>query len=118
MTQNIAQYPLHHVIYASAKFEVAAAKGLREDTITRNVMDRLTDRPTDWYEISIPYFSYKKAGIKREMSIQTNNDAWNHISPCLTCYYHILTCIFIVFDHDKDHILKFRTLAIFLKCNF
>ena len=39
VTPKIAQYPLHHVIYASAKFEVAMTKGLGEDTITRNVTD-------------------------------------------------------------------------------
>ena len=66
VTQNIAQYPLHHVIYAPAKFEVAipnslfdlwpwprsrsykmqfevaTPNGLWEDTITRNVTDELT----------------------------------------------------------------------------
>ena len=33
-TQNVAQCPLHHVIYAPAKFEVAASNGLR-DAFTR-----------------------------------------------------------------------------------
>ena len=28
--QNITQYPLHYVIYASAKFEVATSNGLGE----------------------------------------------------------------------------------------
>ena len=50
VTQNVTQYPLHHVIYAPTKFEVATSNGLGEDTITRNVTDG-------------PYFSYKKAGI-------------------------------------------------------
>ena len=43
VTQNVTQYPLHHVIYAPTKFEVAT----REDTITRNATDRQTDRRTD-----------------------------------------------------------------------
>ena len=48
VTRNIAQYPLDHVIYASAKFEVAMTNGLGEDTITRNVMiDRGTSRTVD-----------------------------------------------------------------------
>ena len=34
------------------------------------------------------------------------------------CYYHILTCIFKVFDHDKVHILYFQTLAFLMKHNF
>ena len=74
VTQNVTQYPLHHVIYAPTKFEVAASNHLGEDTITRNVTDGRTDRRTDgqtdgrttdrlWYEINIPYFSYEKAGI-------------------------------------------------------
>ena len=72
VTRNVTQYPLHHVIYAPTKFQVATSKGLGEDTITRNVTDGRTDRQTDgrmtdrlWYEINIPYFSYEKAGIKK-----------------------------------------------------
>ena len=62
VTRNVTQYPLHHVIYAPTKFQVATSNGLGEDTITRNVTDgRTTDRL--WYEINIPYFSYEKAGI-------------------------------------------------------
>ena len=78
VTRNVTQYPLHHVIYAPTKFQVATSNGLGEDTITRNVTDGRTDRQTDartdgqtdgrttdrlWYEINIPYFSYEKAGI-------------------------------------------------------
>ena len=72
VTRNVTQYPLHHVIYAPTKFEVATSNGLGEDTITRNVTDGQTDRQTHgwttdrlWYEINIhvPYFSYEKAGI-------------------------------------------------------
>ena len=35
VTQNIAQYPLHHVTYAPAKFEVAMSNGLGADAFTR-----------------------------------------------------------------------------------
>ena len=35
VTQNVAQYSLHHVTYAAAKFEAAAANGLGGDTFTR-----------------------------------------------------------------------------------
>ena len=70
VTGNVTQYPLHHVICASTKFEVATSNGFGEDTITRNVTDRRTDARTDrwttdrlWYEINIPYFSNEKAGI-------------------------------------------------------
>ena len=42
----------------------------------------------------------------------------NHIVMFSTRFYHIFTCIYTVFAHDKDHILKLRTLAHFLKRNF
>ena len=35
VTQNITQYPQHHVTYAQAKFEVATFKSLWEDAFTR-----------------------------------------------------------------------------------
>ena len=35
VARNVAQYPLHHVAYASAKFEVATSNGERGDTFTR-----------------------------------------------------------------------------------
>ena len=35
VTQNVAQYPLHHVAYSATKFEVATSYGLGGDTITR-----------------------------------------------------------------------------------
>ena len=47
VTRSIAQYPQHHVIYASAKFKVAGSNGLGEDTITRNVTDGQKDGWTD-----------------------------------------------------------------------
>ena len=40
---KVAQYSLHHVNYASVRFQVAASNCLGEDTITRNVTD---DGPT------------------------------------------------------------------------
>ena len=66
VTQNIAQLPLHHVIYASTKFEVATSYGLGEDTITRNVTDghthgRTDDGPT-LVRSNIPYFVERKSG--------------------------------------------------------
>ena len=35
VTQNVAQYPLHHVTYSATKFEVATSIRLGGDTITR-----------------------------------------------------------------------------------
>ena len=36
VTQNVAQYPLHHVTYPATKFEVAMSNRLGGDTFTRN----------------------------------------------------------------------------------
>ena len=47
VTRNVIQYPLHHVIYAPTKFEVAMSNGLGEDTITRNMTDGRTDGRTE-----------------------------------------------------------------------
>ena len=60
--------------YSAIEFEVATSNGLGGDTFTRNVKDgqadRRTDRRTDGrttdrlcYEIYIPFFLKKKAGI-------------------------------------------------------
>ena len=35
VTQNVAQYPLHHVTYSATKFEVTLYNHLGGDTITR-----------------------------------------------------------------------------------
>ena len=35
VTQNVAQYPLHHVTYSATKFEVATSNRLGKDTFTR-----------------------------------------------------------------------------------
>ena len=53
VTQNVAQYPLHHVTYmfSPAKFEVAMSNSLGEDPFTRNLTHARTygqtDRQTD-----------------------------------------------------------------------
>ena len=47
--QNFAQFPLHYVSYAPAKFAaVASTNGLGGDAFTRNVMDgQMNDGRTD-----------------------------------------------------------------------
>ena len=35
VTQNVAQYPLHHVTYTATKFEVATSNRLGGETFTR-----------------------------------------------------------------------------------
>ena len=35
VTQNVAQYPLHHVTYSAKTFEVATSNGLGGDTFTK-----------------------------------------------------------------------------------
>ena len=38
VTQNIAQYPLHHDIYAHAKLKVATSNHFYRDVFTRNTV--------------------------------------------------------------------------------
>ena len=47
VTRNAAQYPLLHVTFLEAQFEVAPSNGLCGDIFTRNVMDARTHRRTD-----------------------------------------------------------------------
>ena len=47
VTQNVAQYPLHHVSYSATMFEVATSNRLGGDTFTRNVTDTHPHRGTD-----------------------------------------------------------------------
>ena len=35
VTQNVSQYPLHHVTYSPTKFEVTTSNGLGGDAFTR-----------------------------------------------------------------------------------
>ena len=46
VTQIIDHYPLHHVTFTSAKFEVATSNDSERHTITRIVTDRRMDRRT------------------------------------------------------------------------
>ena len=47
VTQNVAQFPLHHVIYATAKFAIAMSNGLGGDAFTRNLTNGRTHARTD-----------------------------------------------------------------------
>ena len=38
VTRNIAQYPLHHVVYAPAKFAVATSNGLGDLRLQGNTL--------------------------------------------------------------------------------
>ena len=65
-----------------------------------------------WVRVSSKRFSGGFKNItKREISRQPQN----YIAIISTGYCHLLTCIYAVLAHDKDHILKLRTLALFLK---
>ena len=68
-----------------------------------------------FYWFSPHEFSSRFNKIKEKKNELT---AQNHIAMFSTRFYHIFTCIYTVFAHDKDHILKLRTLALFLKHNF
>ena len=43
-TRNIAQYPLHHMTYAPAKFEAAMSNSLGGKAFTRNILFDLDPR--------------------------------------------------------------------------
>ena len=38
VTQDVAQYPLHHVTYSNTKFEVARSNSLGGDAFTKNTL--------------------------------------------------------------------------------
>ena len=54
VTQNIVQYPLHHVTYAPAKFEVATFNSFGEDAIARNMTYGPIDRQIDDGQTLVP----------------------------------------------------------------
>ena len=37
VTQNVAQYPQHHVTYSATRFEIATSKDLGGDAFTRKI---------------------------------------------------------------------------------
>ena len=46
LTLNVAQYHLHHITHAHAKFKVSMSNGLGEDAFTRNTLFDLDhDKP-------------------------------------------------------------------------
>ena len=55
--QNVAQYHLHHVTYAPAKFEVSTSNSVGGDAFTRNMRDGQTNKQKydrqPWYKINI-----------------------------------------------------------------
>ena len=38
VTQNVTQYPLHHVTYSGTKFEVAMSNSVEGDAFTKNTL--------------------------------------------------------------------------------
>ena len=69
VTQNVAQYPLHHVSYSATKFKVVTSYRLGGDTFSRDVTDahphgRTDGRRTDFgTKLIYLFFLKKKAGI-------------------------------------------------------
>ena len=59
------------------------------------------------------HFTDSVGGFVKIKEKKNEEIAKNHIAVFSTHFYHILTCIYTVFSHDKAHILKFRTLAFF-----
>ena len=70
VTQDIAQYSLHHVTYLGTKFEVATSNRLGGDTFTRNMTDGCTDgRWTDFGTKLIYPFFERKSGYNETLFI-------------------------------------------------
>ena len=64
-TQNIAQYPLHHVTYAPAKFEGAMSSGLGEDAFTRKyIIWPLTLTTQNIAQYPLHYVNYASVKFK------------------------------------------------------
>ena len=61
VTQNFAQYPLHHVTYPATKFEVATSKGLGGDAITSKVTQNVTQYPLHHVTYSATKFEVAKS---------------------------------------------------------
>ena len=60
LTQNVAQYPLHHVTYSPVKFEAATSNVLGGDAFTRKVRRKYVRTDRLWYEINkVPFFREK-----------------------------------------------------------
>ena len=80
VTQNIAQYPLHHVTYAPAKFEVTMSNGLGEDKFKRNYINwplTLASRsyailPSTLYIMRPMHLQRLKLLLKEQMHLQEN----------------------------------------------
>ena len=66
-THNFANFPLHNMIYAPAKFAVATFNGLGGDAFTRNVTQGQIDgRRTDFgTKLIYPFLKTKTAIINR-----------------------------------------------------
>ena len=43
VTRDVAQYPLHHVTYVHAKFDVTTSNGLRGDVFTKKKKKKIFD---------------------------------------------------------------------------
>ena len=77
VSQNVAQYLLHHVTYLGTKFEAAMSKGLGGDTFTRNVTDIQTDGPTlvrNYYTL----FSKEKSGYNNTKCVKQKRVQYSH----------------------------------------
>ena len=80
-------------------------------TFITDIDNLMSELRTTFYWLSPQEFSGGLIRLKKRKKK-------NHIAVFSTRFYHILTCIYTVFAPDIDHILKFQTLALFLKRNF
>ena len=67
VTQNVAQYHLHHMTYLGTKFEVATSNGLVGDAFTRNYIIDLGVKVTQYVaQYPLHYVTY--LGTKFEVA--------------------------------------------------
>ena len=87
VTQNVSKFPIHHVTYSAAKYEVATSNRLVGDTFIRNVTDAqkhiCTDAQTDGRQTDFgtklihPFFLKKKAGITTTVVIRKFSESYS-----------------------------------------
>ena len=107
-TQNIAQYPLHHVTYAPAKFEVDISNGLGRDSFIRNMTHGCmhthrhtqTDGLIKWTDVA-ECSKYRKKKKDTQLSFvyhPNRNEMRRMVHNHITC-----KCILIIMSSDGYH---------------
>ena len=79
VTQNVAQYPWHHVTYAPTKFDIATSHGWGEDAFTRNTLNDLDLQVKVTWNVSqcpLHHVTYAPTEFKVTMSKALGGEAF------------------------------------------